>query len=112
LFFKTRISGLYSKQCSLNFDPEEEIPSMESVWVKLPYLLLNLKDGQMLESIGNKMRRIRDKAEPKSNMHACACICVEVNLDVSFSREIALQINNLCHVERLDYEQCPFKCNS
>lgn len=43
-------------------------------------------------------------------MQACACICIEVDLDKGLPETIKLKVDDWTHFQQLDYEQIPFKC--
>jgi hypothetical protein len=51
-----------------------------------------------------------DRAEPKGEQFTCARICVEVNLEKGLPDTIKLSLGEWCHIQKLDYEQIPFKC--
>ena len=40
-----------------------------------------------------------------------ACICVEVNLEKGLLEALKLTLGDWSHIQELDYEQIPFKCN-
>jgi hypothetical protein len=61
--------------------------------------------------INNKRRKFIDKADPKPGMFACALTCVEVDREAGLSDAKELRLNNWAHVQKLDYDQLPFKCN-
>jgi hypothetical protein len=69
------------------------------------------KKKKNLESISNKRRKFIDKADPKPGMFACALTCVEVDLEAGLPDAKELRLNNWAHVQKLDYDQLPFKCN-
>ena len=48
-------------------------------------------------------------ASPK-DQYACACICVEVDLEARMTEAIKLSVGNWYHYQKLDYKQYPFKC--
>ena len=48
-------------------------------------------------------------ASPK-DQYACACICVEVDLEAGLPEAIKLTVGNWSHFQKLYYEQLPFKC--
>jgi hypothetical protein len=43
-------------------------------------------------------------------MFACACICVEVDLEKGLLEAIQLTLDYWKHIQPVDYEQLPFKC--
>jgi hypothetical protein len=50
--------------------------------------------------------------EPKGNIFTCARICVEMDFEKGLSEAIQLNLEGWSHLQALDYEQVPFKCNS
>ena len=62
-----------------------------------------------LHVIGDALGKYIDIASPK-DQHACAHICVEVDLKVGLPEAINLMVGNWFHIQKLDYEQIPFKC--
>jgi len=57
-----------------------DVPSAVLVWVRLPHLPLHYWGDESLKVIGNAMSKYTNRCKPKVNMHACARICVEVDL--------------------------------
>ena len=43
-------------------------------------------------------------------MHACARICVEVNLGKGLLEAVKIKVDKWMHRQQLDYEHIPFKC--
>ncbi len=43
-------------------------------------------------------------------MHACARICVEVDLGKVLQEVIKIKVDQWTHIQQLDYEQILFKC--
>jgi len=103
--------GLFLAPWTLDFNPEAELTAAP-IWVRLPHLPLHLWGKSSLEDIGNKLGRFIDSSEPKGGQFTCARICVEVNLEKGLPEAIKLTIGNWSHIQELDYEQIPFKCNS
>lgn len=56
------------------------------------------------------MGRYIDRCEPNDNMHACAKICVEVDLGKGLPKAINIKVDQWTHIQHLDYKQIPFKC--
>ena len=48
--------------------------------------------------------------DERREQYTCARICVEVDLEIGFSKAIKLTIVDWSHVQELDYEKFPFKC--
>jgi hypothetical protein len=84
--------------------------SVVSVWIRLPHLPLHCWNPNSLRNIGNSLGKYIDSIEPKANMFACARICVEVDLEKGLPEAILLKLDNWKQVQKLDYEQLPFKC--
>jgi len=101
--------GLYLNRWTPNFDPASEIPKDVLVWVRLPNLPIHCWNTSSLQAIGNGLGRYIDRAEPK-DQYSCACICVEVDLEVGLPEAIKLKVGSWNHIQKLDYEQLPFKC--
>jgi len=102
--------GLFLAPWSLGFNPEAEITAAP-VWVRLPNLPLHLWGKSTLIDIANKLGRYLDTAKPKGGQYRCARICVEVNLEKGLPEALKLTLGEWSHIQELDYEQIPFKCN-
>ena len=102
--------GLFLAPWSLGFNPEAEITAAP-VWVRLPNLPLHLWGKSTLIDIGNKLGCYLDTAEPKGGQYRCAHICIEVNLEKGLPVALKLTLGDWSHIQELDYDQIPFKCN-
>jgi hypothetical protein len=78
-FFGPR--GLYLNKWTLDFDPENGILSIVSVWVRIPHLPFHFCGDEVLKSISDTLGKFIDKAKPKSSMYSCVGICVELDLE-------------------------------
>ena len=65
---------------------------------------------ESVKAIGNAVGKYIDRFEPRENMHACARICVEVDLGKGLREAIKIKVDQWMHIQQLDYEQLPFKC--
>jgi hypothetical protein len=101
--------GLYLNRWTPSFDPASEIPKDVPVWVRLPNLPIHCWSTPSLQAIGNGLGRYIDRADPK-DQYSCARICVEVDLEVGLPEAIKLKVGAWNHLQKLDYEQLPFKC--
>jgi hypothetical protein len=101
--------GLYLNRWTPNFDPALEIPKDVPVWVRLPNLPIHCWNSTSLQAIGNGLGHYIDKADPK-DQYSCARICVEVDLEVGLPEAVNLKVGDWQHLQKLDYEQLPFKC--
>jgi len=72
--------GLYLNRWTLDFNLELDVPNVFHVWVYLPHLPLHCWGDDSIKAIGNVVGKYIDRSEPKQNMHACAWICMEVDL--------------------------------
>jgi len=63
-----------------------------------------------VKAIGNAVGKFIDRSEPRENMHACARICVEVDLGKGLPEAIKIKVDQWTYIQQLDYEQLPFKC--
>lgn len=102
--------GLYLNHWTPDFDPEMDVPSDVPVWVRLPYIPLHCWGDESIKTIGNTVGSYIDRCEPKDNMHACARICVEVDLRKGLPEAIKIKVDQWTHMQQLDSEQIPFKC--
>jgi len=102
--------GLYLNRWTPDFDPEMDVPNAVPVWVRLPHLPLHCWGDESVKAIGNAVGKFIDRSEPKENMHACARICVEVDLGKGLPEAIKLKVDQWAHIQQVDYEQLPFKC--
>lgn len=82
------------------------------VWVSLPHFPFHFWGDEVLKSIGDTLGKFINRAEPKSIMYSCARICVEVDVGKGISEAIKLNLDDWTHIQKLDYEQLPFKCKS
>jgi hypothetical protein len=101
--------GLYLNRWTPSFDPMVEVPKDVPVWVRLPNLPIHCWNPTSLQAIGNGLGQYIDRADPKEQ-YSCACICVEVDLEVGLPEAIKLKVGEWHHYQKLDYEQLPFKC--
>ena len=101
--------GMYLNKWDLSFDPEKDIPSEVSVWVKLLHLPMHCWNDEDLKAIGKSLGKYIDKSEPKPPMFSCTRICVEVDLEKGLPKAINLNMEGWKHLQTVDYEQIPFK---
>ena len=104
------LRGLFLAPWTLGFNPQVDITTT-LVWVRLPNLPLHLWGKSTLVDIGNKLGHYLDSADPKGGQFRCYRICVEVNLEKGIPKSLNLTLGNWSHIQELDYEQIPFKCN-
>ena len=101
--------GIYLNKWTPDFDPNQDVPSIVHVRVRLPHLPFHCWNSGSLEAIGNTLGKYIDKGE-RRHQYTCAIICVEVELEVGLPEAINLTVAEWSHVQELDYEQFPFKC--
>ena len=101
--------GLYLNKWTPDFDPNQDVPFVLTVWVRLPHLSLHCWNSESLEAIGNNLGKYIDRAK-RRDQYSCAIICVEANMEVGLPEAIKLIVADWSHVQELDYEQFPFKC--
>ena len=65
----------------IDFDLNQDVPSVVPVWVRLSHLPLHCWNSESLEAIVNTLGKYIDRAE-RSEQYTCARICVEVDLEV------------------------------
>jgi hypothetical protein len=70
------------------------------------------REMSLLKSIGDKVGCYITHSEPKNNIFTCARICVEMDFEKGLPEMIQLNLEGWSHLQALDYEQVPFKCNS
>lgn len=102
--------GLYLNRWTPDFDSEMDVPNAVPLWVRVPHLPLHCWGDESVKAIGNVVDKFIDKSEPKEIMHACARICVEVDLWKGLSEAIKIKVDQWTHIQQVDYEQLPFKC--
>jgi len=102
--------GLSLNRWSPDFDPEMDIPNVVPVWVRLPHLPIHCWGDESFKAIGNTVRKYIDICEPKDNMHACARICVELDLGRGLPEAIKIKVDQWTHIQQLEYKQISFKC--
>lgn len=102
--------GLYLNRWTPYFDPDLDVPNVVPVWVCLPHPPLHCWGDESIKSIGNSFEKYIDRSEPKEDMHACAQICVEVDLGKGIPKEVKIKVDNWTQIQQLDYEQLRFKC--
>jgi hypothetical protein len=101
--------GLYLNKWTLDFDPEEDIPSAVPVWVRLPNLPIHCWNWDSLKHIGDALGKFIDR-ENNKDQYDYARICVEVDLEVGLLEAIKINVGSWSHIQKLDYEQLSFKC--
>lgn len=101
--------GLYLNKWTPDFDPAEDVPSAVLVWVRMSNLPLHCWNGASMKHIGNALGKYIDGANNK-DQYDHARICVEVDLEVGLPEAIKLNVGSWSHIQKLDYEQLPFKC--
>ena len=57
--------GPYLNGWGLSFDPEKDVPSAVSVWVRLPHLPLHYWNDEALQAIGNTLEKYINREETK-----------------------------------------------
>ena len=62
-----------------------------------------------MQQIDNALGKFIDR-ENNKYQYDCACICVEVELEVGLPEAIKIKVGIWTHLQKLDYEQLPFKC--
>lgn len=102
--------GLYLNRWMPDFHPEMDVPNAVPVWVRLPHLPLHCWGDESEKAIGIAAGKYIEGCKPKDNMHACARICVEVNLGKGLPEAIKIKVDQWTHIQQLDYEKIPFKC--
>lgn len=100
--------GLYLNKWTPDFDPTVDVPTTVLVWVRLLNLLVHCWNWDSLKHIGNTLGKFIDKANNK-DLYDCARICVEVDLEIGLLEAIKIIVGPWTHVQKLDYEQLPFK---
>ena len=63
--------GLYLNKWTLDFDLNQDVPSVVLVWVRLSHLPLHCWNSQSLEAIGNTLGKYIDRAE-RRDQYTCA----------------------------------------
>lgn len=101
--------GLYLNIWTPDFDPEIDVPSAVPVRVRLPHLPLHYWGDESVKAIENVVGKYIGRCEPKENMHACARICVEVDLGKGLLKAVKIKVDQWTYIQQLDYEQIPFK---
>ena len=101
--------GLYLNKWTPDFDPEEDVPSTVPVWVRLPNLPIHCWNWGSLKHIGDALGKFIDR-ENNKDQYDCTQICVEVDLEVGLPEAIKINVESWSHIQKLDYEQLPFKC--
>eukprot|EP00253_Pinus_taeda_P013975 PITA_13975 len=101
--------GPYLNKWIPDFDPVVGVPKAVPVWVRLPNLPVHCWNWDSLMHIENALGKFIDRANSK-DQYDCARICVEVDLEEGLPEAIKLKVGSWTHVQKLDYEQLPFKC--
>lgn len=101
--------GLYLNKWTPDFDPAVDVPNAVPVWVRLPHLPVHCWNWDSLRHIGNALGKFIDQANNK-DQYDCARICIEVDLEVGLPEAITINVGSWTHLQKLDYEQLPFKC--
>eukprot|EP00253_Pinus_taeda_P010423 PITA_10423 len=101
--------GLYLNKWTPDLDPAVDVPKVVPVWLRLPNLPVHYWNWDSLKHIGNALGKFIDRAKSK-DQYDCARICVEVDLEEGHPEAIKIKVGNWTHVQKLGYEQFPFKC--
>lgn len=101
--------GLYLNKWMPDFDPAVDVPLAVPTWVRLSNLPMHCWNQESLKHIGNTLGKFIDCANSKDQFD-CARICVEVDLEVGLPEAINIRVGSWTHLQKLDYEQLPFKC--
>lgn len=96
--------GLYLNVWTPDFELELDVPSVVPVSVRLPYLPLHCWGDESVSAIGNVVGNYIDRCEPKVNIHACARICVEVDLGKGLPKAVKMKVDQWMHIQKPDYE--------
>jgi len=91
--------GLYLNRWTPNFNPKLDVPNVVLVWVRLPHLPLHCWGDESMKAIGNVVGKYIDGSEQKENMHACARICVEVDLGKGLLEVVKINVNKWTHIQ-------------
>jgi hypothetical protein len=105
-------TGMYLNKWTLDFSPENEIPSTFPVWVRIPFFPLHCWNDETIKNISNVMGRFINRAEPQDGLQSCARLCVELDLEKGLPEAIQLILDGWSYIQTVDYEQLPFKCKS
>lgn len=101
--------ALYLNRWTSDFDPVVDVPTAVPRWVKLPNLPFHCWNWDSLKHIGNTLGKFIDSANSKEQ-YDYARIYVEVDLKVGLQEAIKIKVGNWTNLQKLDYEQLPFKC--
>jgi hypothetical protein len=82
--------GLYLNKWFPYFDPENDIPSVIPVWVRLPHFPFHCWGDEVIKSICDTLGVYIDRDESKTSLYSCARICVEVYLKKGIMEAINL----------------------
>jgi hypothetical protein len=91
--------GVYLNHWMPDFSPENEIPSVVLVWVKLPFLPYHCWTDETIRNIGNTLGRYINRTKPREGQQACARIYVEVDLEKGLSEAIQLALDEWNHIQ-------------
>jgi len=89
--------GLYLNRWTSDFDPVVNVPMVVPVWVRLPNLLVHCWNWDSLKHIRNTLGKFIDRANNK-DQYDCACIYVEVDLEVDLSEAVKIKVGNWTHM--------------
>lgn len=93
--------GLYLNRWTPDFAPEMDVPNAVPAWVRLPHLPLHCWGDESVKVIGNAVGKYIYRSEPRENMHACARICVEVDLGKGLLEAVKIKVDNWVHIQHL-----------
>jgi len=104
--------GLYLNHWMPDFDLEVDVPLVTPIFVFFHHPPLHYWSDDSMVSIGNTLLKCIDKYEIKAKMFTYARIYVEVVLEKGSPKAITPSLENWSHLEKLEYEQPPFKSKS
>jgi hypothetical protein len=74
----------------MEFDLEEDIPIVVSVWIKLSHIPLACWGDDHVQAIGNTLGKYVERVIPKGKQFSCAQIFVEVDIEEGLPSKIHL----------------------
>lgn len=90
--------GLYLDQRRSDFNPNNDVPTIDPIWVNISFLPLHCWNKATFRNIGNTLGKYIDHAKTHEGSLSCAYTCVEVDLDKVLMVAINLNLDNWCHI--------------
>jgi len=94
------------------FDASRERVDIIPIWVRLPAFPLQYWEEKYFKAVGNMIGEYleADKSYIETKKKKIARILVNINVRDGLGEELDMTLGTVCHTQKLDYENVPFRC--